>query len=328
MRVRGRLTTAAAGLTVALTMVASLSACMTVNGETAVVEALTEEEAQDALDRYVEISNEALADYDPERNAEAETGPKGAIRQAALSSARALSPAGNPDFAPLQVRQVEFYIPEQAGWPKYFLADVRTNRLQDARQLLVFTRSSVGQEWLVSYVAILPEQGVPEPAVDEGGHLEDLPTPAEGGESGLAVEPGELAQSYAEYLRTGQGPFAEGTFTSDVVAEREEANNSAAALTEFQDRPAEGAGNEAIAVRTEDGGALVLFATAHDQRTTVAEGETVQVPRELEPLMEGEARTALTLERVATQAAVIPPGEDAEISILTRDIGVVAATGE
>ncbi|WP_159029933.1 hypothetical protein [Streptomyces marincola] len=331
---RARLTTAAAGSAMALALVASLSGCMTVHGETAVVPAASEEEAQRALDRYLEISNEAIGAFDPELNETAETGPIGAIRNAQLTAQRAMNPGGQDDFTPLELSDPRFHIPQQAGWPKFFVADVQPSQTPDNRWLLVFMRGAVEQDWRVSYLTVLPTEGAPELARDEDGYLEDLPVvdpselPADDPGSGLVMEPGELGTAFVDYLQGGEAPFAGGPYTSDELAEREAANSDPAFVTEFQDQAAQSEEYAPVAIRTEDGGALMLFTSLHHEKQTMAEGETPVVDPLIEILMQGEAERAVTLERVSMHAALIPEVDDGQIELIHRSTGVIGATGE
>ncbi|MDT0444230.1 hypothetical protein [Streptomyces johnsoniae] len=334
MRVRARLTTATAGLAAALAMVTSLSGCMTVHGETAVVPAASEEEAQSALDRYIETSNEAMGGLDPELNDTVETGPLGAIRHAQLAAQRSVTPGGPEAFTPLELSDPQFHIPQQAGWPKFFVADVQPSQTPDNRWLLVFMRNSIDEEWNVSYLSVLPPEGGPELAEDEDGYLDDLPVvdPADQGPddpgSGLVMEPGALGTSFVDYLQGGEAPFAGGPYTSDELAKREEANSNPAFVTEYQDQAAESEEYAPVAMRTADGGALMMFTSLHHEKQTMAEGETPVVDPLVAALMQGEAERAVTLEWVAMHSAVIPEVDGGQIELFHRTRGVISATGE
>ncbi|MDT0344525.1 hypothetical protein [Streptomyces litchfieldiae] len=325
MRVRARLTTATAGLATALAMVASLSGCMTVHGETAVVPAASEEEAQEALERYVEISNEALGDLDPELNSTAETGPLGAIRAASLTMLDEADPAY--EFPELEVSDTQFHIPQQAGWPKFFVADTQTTQTPDNRWLIVFTRNSIDEDWRASYLSVMPTEGGPALAEDEDGYLEDLPV-GEDTNTGVGVEPGAVGQAYVDYVQSGEGPFVGGDYTSGELTAREEANSDPRYATDYQDQVPEGAEFAPVAMRTQDGGALVFFSTTRFEKQTMAEGQQLVVDPLVEVLLEGEARTSQTLEWLGMHASVVSEGENGQVDILHRSIGVVGATGQ
>lgn len=326
MRLRGRLATTTAGVVLSLAMAAGLSGCMTVHGEKAVVPAATQEEAEAALEHYVEINNQAKRDYDAEQNDEIEVGPLGAIDGAGLTARAAESPIGDPDFEPLQLGDTQFHIPQQAGWPKFFIADTKPSGLEN-RWLMVFTRNSVEEDWRVSYLATLPAEQVPEFAEDGDGYLEDIPVDGDAGDD-LAVPPAELGTAYADYLQHGQGPFTEGPFTSDVLAEREQANSDAASLMQYRDSAAEEEKFAPLAVRTEDGGALVFFTVHHDSQETLAPDETFELNPQVEALLEtnGTPEHSLTLHRLAIKTARVPAG-DGPVEVLSEVQGLISAEG-
>jgi hypothetical protein len=327
MRVRARLTTAAAGSATALALVASLSGCMTVRGEDAVVPAATEEEAQRVLDHYVETSNEAISTLDAELNATVENGPLGAIREAILITTAETNPGSAGEAEPLELSDTQFHIPQQAGWPKYFVANTGSNQTPGQRMLLVFTRHSIDEDWLASYLMTLPTEDTPVLAEDEDGYLDDLPV-GEDTNTGLAVEPGAVGPEFIAYLDNGDGPFWSGPYTSEIVAAREAANEDPAFVTEFVDQIPEEREFAPVAMRTQDGGALVLFTSEHHEKQTMAEGVTPTVDPQLEALMTGEATRSVTLERLAAHLAMVPQDDAAQIEILYRSASVVAATGE
>lgn len=323
MRVRARV----AGLVGALAMVASLAGCITVHGATAIVPAATEKEAQEALDRWLETSNRANRDYDPGLNERIESGPMGAIDHASLRALRGLNPDGNPDFRPMELSGTAFHIPQQAGWPKFFVAETTPNLSAD-RWLLTFSRNSIEEDWYATYLTVLPEAQVPEFAEDADGFLEDMP--AGRGYPGLAASPGELSAAYASYLSEREGPFADGSYTTGVLDHRREENSNPEYEMNYQDEAIDPAAEPQlapVAVRTADGGAFVLFTTRYFDRQTVVPGYTPSVDPEVEELMEGTAETSVTREWVAMQAALVPEGEG-DIEIAHRVGGVVAAQGE
>lgn len=335
MRVRARVAKTVAALAGALAMAASLSGCVTVHGENAVVPAASKAEARRALERYVKVSNEAYASYDSGLNETIEKGPLGAIDNAALYAQHQLSPEGDEDYEPLEVSDTRYHIPQQAGWPKFFVVDTATNRSED-RWLMVFTRDSIDEKWKATYLAVLPADEIPEFATDGDGYLQDIPA---GGGSGLAIAPDELSASYAGtltgdggmagdgYLQTGEGPFADGPYTSELLAERDASNSSPEYEMQYRDWAAEEAENAPVAIRTADGGALVLFASHHSDKQTVVPGRSPSVDPLVEELMEGTAETSVTRTWVAMQAALVPEGEGDTV-ILDRRSGVVSAIGE
>ncbi|MDT0264786.1 hypothetical protein RM844_00625 [Streptomyces sp. DSM 44915] len=337
MRLRARLTTTTAGLFMALAAVTSLSGCMTVHGETAVVPAATEDEAEQVLERYFEVTNEARRTYDAELNATVEAGALAEINGAGLTAQGALAEEAaaaegeegaegeeTDGAAQLSYANPRFLIPQQAGWPKFFMVDTEIEG-NESRWLLTFSRNSVDEEWKARYLSVLQPSAIPEFAEDEDGYLEDIQIASE--DTGLSVVPGELGTAYTEYLDQGQGSFLGGPYTSEVLAAREAAAEDPASSTDFADVPSEQDAHPTFAVRTADGGALVLFTMRMDEKRTWAEGETPQVHEMVKPLMQGTADSAVTLQRYATFTAYVPEGED-PVDLRGRMAGVFQALGE
>ncbi|MFE1785733.1 hypothetical protein ACFW9F_24965, partial [Streptomyces sp. NPDC059506] len=105
-------------------------------------------------------------------------------------------------------------------------------------------------------------------------------------------------------------------------------------VTQYADQPA-GKGDFApVALRTEDGGALVFFATHHQVKETVGKGYPLNVPPAVRPLVTGDPKTALLQVRVAEQLVTVPSkaaakkDPDEKVSFLHRVEGLVSARGE
>lgn len=313
-----------AGPATALAMVASLSGCITVHGEEAIVPALTEKEAAAALDRYVETRNDAFRDLDPERNSTVENGPFGAIDSAILTVLEGLGEgsAGQP----LKLSQPRFLIPQQAGWPKFFVVNAQSNQNNDEQWLLVFTRDSIDEQWSASYLAVLASRDELTFREDNDGYLEEVPLT----DSGLAVDPADLSKAYTDYLSGGEGPFAAGAHTTELLAERQEQGSFPQFDVQYQDLPENEGDFAPVALRTKDGGALVLFSSRHLEKKTMAPGAPLNVPADVQELLpDGDTpEESLTLERVAMMAALVPEG-DGQVEIRERGgAGVVSAEGE
>lgn len=322
MRVRARMTTAAAGL--ALALVASLSGCVTVHGERAVLPAVSEEDAERVLAEFAEVSSEASAGYDAELNATVENGPLGAIDQAGLTARDVVSPGGNENHEPLEFSDTRFLVPQQAGWPKFFVADTRSSRHEENRWLLVFTKDGHQEDWMASYLTVLPPEDVPDFSRDEEGYAQAVP---QGADSGLALALEDLPQAYSAYLKEGEGPFTEGPYTTGVLEARQEADADLSFVMQYEDAPAEKPEFAPLGLRTEDGGALVLFSSLHHEKKTMAEGETPVVDPIVEALMDGSAERSVTLAWVWMQSALVP-AENGDTEIRHRIAGVTGAKGQ
>lgn len=304
MKARG-LTTAAVAVAGALT--ATLTGCVTVHGETAVVTALSKSEAQKVLKEYISSGNKAGREYDTKLNATIERGALGEASQAAMKIDKELDKKrdGGPRSQPVKVNDPRFHIPRQAGWPKFFVVDTATSLRPsgDARLLLAFTRESVEERWKASYHALVDTGELPEFAEDAEGHAKAVPN---GGGEELVTPPHKLSQAYADYLGKGEGEFADGRHTSAERKKRAERGRTRLARNEWADMPASTEQYPPFGLYTKDGGAMVFFASHLHAKQTVTKGYTPNLPDRAEPLLEDELKGSLTLTYVVQHTVRVP----------------------
>ncbi|MFD6423439.1 hypothetical protein [Streptomyces sp. NPDC060198] len=326
-----RLGRSAAGLAVATVLGMTASGCVTVHGELEQVPAATKSEADQALKDFLTAYNAADAALDPALDAERVTGSLGAINQAGLKarSTYTKSPAAAHD--PLELSDARYVVPKKAGWPRYFFADVDSNRDvdkgdEDTRWLLVFERTGPNARWKVPYLGVVAPSRIPEFTLDADG----LAKPAEAVSAELAVQPEDLSTSYTDYLSTGAPDvFAAGGTTSGWRAARA-ATKKPGFSYQYIDRPLDGAFRP-FGLATKDGGALVFFSSKHYERQTTAQGLKPEVNRDTQALLSGEVKNSLTKERVSSQLVYVPArgaAGGAKVTVLNRLPGLVAATGE
>ncbi|MGW4778715.1 hypothetical protein ACWEPA_18875 [Streptomyces filamentosus] len=322
----GTLAAVATATAVALTA----SGCVTVHGETAVVPGATPDEATAALAGFVTAFNRADKANDPALDAGRVTGPLGAINQAGLKAKSVTQPEGNPDHRPLELRDARFLIPRKAGWPRWFVADTDASRddgtpQADDRWLVAFVRGGPDQQWKAAHLVILGKDDVPEFAGEQGDAV-----PVAAGTDALAVPPAALSQRYAAYLGNGgASPFAAGPHTSQWREKRARTARKPGLATQFIDRAADTGDFAPLALATEDGGALVFFASRHFERQTTAKGYRPKVGPELKALMKGEVVNTVTKEWVSSQAVLVKPaGSDRDaVTFAGRLQGVVSVEG-
>lgn len=326
---RARLLAAA---TTATVLAATLSGCVTVHGETAVVPAISKAEAKKVLENFTEVSNKATRTYDAQLNATVEAGARGAIDGAGLR-ARKEAYGTNENYSPLKLTDPRFLIPEQAGWPKSFVADAASSSTEDGRWFLVFQRHGIEEPWKVTYLAVLNEAETPEFVIDEDGYVSDVPVGggpgSEPGAEKLAIPPGEVSKAYTTYLQKGGDGWAPGAHTSGRRAQREKNAERPGVQTQWADLPAEPPKFEPFALRTVDGGAMVFFASLHHKKSTVAPGYTPKIEEELvKALLEGDPKQSVTYVRVSEQAVLVPTASgDGDVEFLSRLRGLIKAKG-
>ncbi|MFD3946420.1 hypothetical protein [Streptomyces sp. NPDC058579] len=306
------------------------SGCVTVHGEREVVPAATQAEAAQALKEFIAAYNKADKEHDPKLDADRVTGPFGAINQAAMKARSVTQPDGNPEHQPLELTDAKFVVPKKAGWPRWFVADTDSNRDTGTdnsgnRWLVAFVRNGPDQLWEAAYLTILsPDE---RPAFKTAG---GFAVPVAADATGLALAPKDLGRSYTTYLGGGeQGPFASGPHTTGWREQRQKDAKRVGMATQYIDQPTDTGDFTPLALATEDGGALVFFATRYFERQTAAQGYRPKVGDEVKALMTGEVKNTVTKEWVSSQSVLVKPAgtTDGAVTVTNRLQGVTAAKG-
>lgn len=315
------------GLGAAVTALAllPLAGCVTVHGERENIPSVQKKRAAAVLANFLTVNNRANKAYSAEDIRTVEAGVLGATDEAGLRARHASHPGGNPGYQPLAFSDARYLIPRQVGWPKFFVADVATNRGSGSRWLLVFRHAGADQPWKAVYVAAVATANMPDFAKDEDGYAVDLGL----GGTDLLVQPGQLSQAYATYLGSGQGgTFADGRSTSQLRADRAAQGRTANSVTQYADQPASGGDLAPVALRTADGGALVFFATRHQSRSTFRAGYKLALDADTKALMSGTPTTSITRSTVADELVAVPKAGGGKAVFLSRVVGLVSAKGE
>ncbi|MFH8450114.1 hypothetical protein ACH4CD_12755 [Streptomyces fungicidicus] len=307
----------------AIALSVTASGCVVVHGEREVLPATTRAEAAKALDEFTAAYNKADEAYDGSLDADHTTGALADIDGARLKAGRANSPEGNTRHVPLELTDAKFTIPAKAGWPRWFLADAAGNKGGGTRWLLVFTRDGLDDTWEVAYLTLVAPDDIPEFKTDKDGWAEAVPANS----PEPAVPPGELSKDYATYLKEGGDAFAEGPHTTGWRAQRGKKSSRPGLATQYIDEPMTNGDYAPLALRTEDGGALVFFTTRHFEKQTAAAGASVPTPnKDVLALTSGEIRQSLTMEFVSNEVALAPA--DGPVEVLGRIQGLTSAKGE
>lgn len=304
---------------------------MTVHGEREIVPSATKSEAAQALKDFTDAYNKADKAYDPALDAAHVTGALGAINQAGLKARSVNYPDGNPQHVPLELTDAKFAIPKKAGWPRFFLADVDSNRDQDKgaldnRWVLVFVRSDVDQLWEAAYLTILSPGRIPALKTDEDGWAE----PVAPDSAALAVAPRDLSEEYSSYLQNGKPEhFKDGPHTSGWRESRKKDSNLPGMSTQYIDQPLDSDDFAPLGLVTADGDALVFFAMRNYERQTAAKGVRLKVHPDVKALLTGDVKSTVTKERVSSQAVTVPTGGagGGGVDVLGRLTGLTAAKG-
>ncbi|MFI9200644.1 hypothetical protein [Streptomyces sp. NPDC053048] len=283
-------------------------------------------EAAEVLTAFTDGYTEAYRKLDPALVDRVESGALAEIGRADLAAQRAVTPRGNPGYPALKLDNARFTIPKMAGWPKFFVADTRSNRDRN-RWLVVFTREAAKEPWKASYLTLLAEGKVPEFAVGKDGYAEAVPA----GGDGPGPAPEALSRSYTDYLRTGEGrTFAPGGATSLLRAERAKLARTPTFWTEYIDTPDKAPGFPVPALRTRDGAVVAFFTAHHREKRTMVKGvrPSVTEPR-TKALLKGDLERAVTYTRVSESAVRIPAGSGGgPVVFLNRIESLTAVKGE
>ncbi|MGW0010226.1 hypothetical protein ACWDVX_10765 [Streptomyces tendae] len=299
------------------------SGCVVVHGEREVLPSATRAEAAKALEQFTTAYNAADKAYDASLDADHTTGALAAIDSARLKAGAANHPDGNPAHEPLELTDAKFTIPKKAGWPRWFVADTKANKGGTARWLLVFTRDGLDETWEAAYLTLVAPGKVPEFKTDQDGWAEAVPANA----TDMSVPPADLSKDYATYLQDGGKTFADGVHTSSWRALREKRSTRPGLVTQYIDEPLANGDYAPLALRTEDGGALVFFTSRHFEKQTAARGASVPTPnKDVLALTDGEIKQSLTMEFVSNEVALDPA--DGQVSVLGRVQGLTSGKGE
>ncbi|MGW1072642.1 hypothetical protein [Streptomyces sp. NPDC002537] len=304
---------------------------MTVHGEREIIPSVDRAEAPKVLRKFTEGYNEAYRKLDRGVIAKVESGPLAEIGNADMTTQNAVTPGGNPKYPPLVLDDARFTIPKQAGWPKFFVADTRSNR-DGNRWFVVFLRDGVKEPWRAGYLSILSPDKVPAFVTDKDGYAEAVPAAkGKGQDPELALAPDAVSAAYTDFLRTGGGSaFAPGPRTTGMREERDKLKRTPTFWTEFIDTPEPADGFPAVALRVEGGGALAFFSAHHRERRTMAQGlrPAVTDPR-MKALLTGDLNRSVTYTKVSESAVRIPPAtSDDRVVFLNRIESVTAVKAD
>ncbi|WP_226966702.1 hypothetical protein [Streptomyces phaeolivaceus] len=316
------MTTAVAALSL------TVSGCVVVRGDLEVVPTATQGEAARALEDFTVAYNKADKAYDQSQDASRVTGALADIDGGKLRSGAKLNPGGNPNHVPLKLTDVTYTIPEKAAWPRWFVADAAANKGNKTdRWLFVFTRDGLTDLWEVSFLTVVPADDMPEFQKDENGNAQVV----QPDDTQLSVEPSELPDRYVTYLKNDSALFADGPYTSEERARRQENARKPGLARQYIDEALTNGDYAPVGLRTTDGGALVFFTTRTYQKQTAAQGVTIPVnDAAVRALMTGEPKQSLTLEFVNNQAVLDPAKteSDQQVRVLSQVGGLTGAKGE
>jgi hypothetical protein len=260
-----------------------------------------------------------------------------------------------PDGAPA------FYLPEQSGYPRFFVAKA-TNKYASGTspvlstpqsddgaqlylrgpQLLLFEQARAGASWLLADVSTLAiGETVPRLATDRAGYIPTVPL----SDTSLLTKPEDTGPLQAAVVDDGPASAAtravsDGQLTTGLyrgaVAHDDELAPPAGDDYQWE---LEGASYPQFALRTAAGGALVFYAMSLTTTVAVPDvinkadpvqpGPPIQVPLDVKALLPENQATPhveLSAEQILTFAAIDPPAGTAKVEVISMGGGLTAAS--
>lgn len=331
--------------------------------------AITRAQARQVWERYVAVSGrQAVTAGDPALALSLETGPQRAFDSVTDTAARKsanLDGAGARralgQLAPPVYADLAFYLPEESGYPRFFVVDVTEKRASGdsaaaagalavdgagiyplGPALMLFEEAGPGARWLLASSASLAVgETLPQLAADSAGYV-PVVAPAE---AALLAPPDDVGPLQAAVVDDGpasaamravaDGPLTTGLYRGAV--------NGAGELTaphgDVYQWDLEGTRFPEFALRTAAGGALVFYAmTLHttvavpgyiDKADPVLSGPPIRVPGDVRPLLpSGQLAPLVELSagQLLSFAAVDPAPGRGRIHVIAMGGGLTSAT--
>jgi hypothetical protein len=337
---------------------------------------LTQTQAGQAFGDYVADSNQAARTDDGKLALSVVTGAQQSLVAATVSSHAVQiyssgSSAGaysgtltlQPSLDQYTYGNPTFSLPEPSGYPRFFLADVTRTLVfkghsedkdattsvggaevpVDGRVLMVFQQSAAAGPWRLASVAQFPAgTTLPPLATDKNGYIPQVPLTT----TGLLAQPYAAGPLQAAVVDDGPASaaasaVAEGPLTTGLYqAARDRADNGLEVPAgDVYQWSMEGTPYPAFALRTADGGALVLYAMYlnstvavpgyFDDASPIPSGASIKIPPDLLPLLpsgQSSPRTRLEAQSLFSFATIDPPATPAKITVLAIGGGLNYAT--
>lgn len=294
---------------------------------------------------------------------------------APTSSAAGAQPPASPAITAAAARQVfdrnaasggysygspTFYLPEAAGYPRFFVASVTrtphaqklpanaTTQVGDATVpvsgpvLMLFEQADEGGPWLLTSTSRFPAGVTVPPLARDGSGYIPIVTPTA---TALLAQPDYVGPLQAAVVDDGQKSaatkvVAAGPLTTGIY---EGAVNHVSGLTaprgDVYQWELEGVDNPIFALRTADGGALVFYTMTLNTTVAVPDyinkanpihsGPPIQVPADVQALLpKGQPAPRVQLSSVQTLsfAAVDPAQSTAKIQVIAIGGGLTSAS--
>jgi hypothetical protein len=350
---------AAAGCAAATAGTSSTSA----NTRALAAASITTAQASQAFNTYVATTAKALATDDGTLELSVVTGVQQAVVSAELKMSGASGASGDSgdsgaysgvltlESAAYTYGTPTFYLPEPAGYPRFFVADVTraikgSNSAKgavasvggaevpvDGQALMLFEQSSAAGPWQLASISQLPSgMTLPRLATDKNGYIPQVPLTS----TDLLAQPYATGPLQAAVVDDGPDSasakaVAAGPLTTAMYQAARDRSGTDLQVPrgDVYQWAMEDTAYPAFALRTADGGALVLYATYLNSTVAVPSyinkadpidpGPPIEVPLDLSLLLpngQPTPRVELEAQDLLSFAAIDPPAATSKIQVI------------
>lgn len=318
--------------------------------------AITTAQASQAFNAYVGTTARAMRSDDGTLALSVVTGPQRSLLSAAIKSNSAyISAWGTAYGSNLGLQYTygapTFYLPEPTGYPRFFVADVSravkginpangtvtsVGGAQvpfDGRVVMVFEQATATGPWQLASVSQFPAgMTMPRLATDKDGYIPQVPLTS----AGLLAQPYAAGPLQAAVVDDGPASaaaraVAAGPLTTALYQAARDRSGTGLRVPsgDVYQWDMEGTAYPAFALRTADGGALVLYAMYLNSTVAVPSylnkgdpinpGPPIEIPLDLSPLLPARQptpRVALEQQDLLSFAAIDPSAGTAKIQVI------------
>ncbi|WP_327352840.1 hypothetical protein [Streptomyces sp. NBC_01304] len=274
--------------------------------------ALSDAQARAVISNYSKINNEASAQRDQTLLDTVEDGPMYAMSVSDYTETEGLPKADRKPYKPwsYDTSSAKLYIPRfTTGQNRWFAAALSGEKGKDPSRIAVFAEQPKDKRWELVSVVDLAGTTLPDVALDKDGYATAV---AASGNKQLAADASLLRTAVLDNFATG------GTNTGTKVFDPTRASQQQIKVHDETTRKFGKLGTtvfaggtnrfkDAYALKTSDGGALVLFAHTHTQTDAVAHsGLQINPDKDDNAWLHGIPRTSVTYTFVCADAATVP----------------------
>lgn len=274
--------------------------------------ALSAAQARDVITRYSKINNEANTDRDRRLLDTVEDGPLYAMSVSDYTETEGLPTADRKPYKPWSYDSADakLYIPRlEAGQNRWFAAALSDQKGKEPSRLAVFAERPQHKRWEMVSVVDLDSPDLPDVALDHDGYATAVTAD---GNKHLGADAKLLRTAILDNFATGGTNTGTKIFTPTKASKRQiEVHDKTGTRYGTQGTTVfAGAANrytDAYALKTTDGGALILFSHTHTQTDAVAHsGLQINPGRDDRAWLHDVPRTSITYTFVCNDAATVP----------------------